>query len=530
MSLASIGSEAIAELRLPSILGSNMVLQQQLPVRIWGWANPGKEVSVDFAGQHKTTKADEKGAWKLELDAMPASAESRTLKVSAKGEGKTVELTNVLVGEVWICSGQSNMAMGFGKLKSRFAADFTESFPTMRVTTLPLLAAYRPKEDFPALSWVICDTNRIGQMSAVAFYFGRDLQRHLKVPIGLIVASVGGTPIEPWTPRSCFEADTETKPVLDTWEQELDAIPGVRDGFDEAHKNWLKTCQDYATGPYAQWKKASDEAKAAGKTAPPPPPDPNTGPLCYRTPTVIYNAMIAPLTSLTMRGVAWYQGESGSGTGNPEIYRKLFTAMIPAWRQAWNRGDFPFLIVQLPYITAANTDPNERAEVATSREGQRRAAAANPNTALVVTIDTGDDNDLHPANKNVVGARLALAARARAYGEKIAWSGPLVKSIDKLDGKVRVSFDLVGGGLVAKGDDGNLSDKAIIKGFALAGGDGKYFWANATIAGDTVLLHCAEVTKPVMVHYGYANHPVCTLFNRDGLPATPFEMKLATPK
>jgi sialate O-acetylesterase len=525
LALTCLAVSALAEMRMAGIFGDNMVLQRDMPARVWGWVEPGEEVAVDFAGQHKTAKADAQGAWRVALDAMPASNEPRTLTVVSAGvAGKTIALTNVLVGEVWVGSGQSNMGGGMSSLRTVAPADFTVAFPNMRFCTLSFLGAYRPKEDIAPLQWKACETNNIDYVSAPAFYFGRDLHRHLKVPIGLVIASIGGTPIEPWTPREVFEADPETRAVLSRWETQLtNAYPDAREKYDEYHAKWLQSTVDYYQKIYLPWQKDVAAAKAAGKAPPVLPPDPNRPPFNYHGPTTVYNGMIAPLTSLTVRGVIWYQGESGSGTGNPEIYRKLFTGMIPAWRQAWKLGDFPFLIVQLPYITPANTDPNERAEVATSREGQRMASAANPNTALAITIDTGDDTNLHPSNKDVVGARLALGARALAYGEKIVYCGPLVQAVEAAAGGVRVRFAHVGGGLASRGADGKLSDRASLKGFAMAGADGKYVWADATIAGDTVVLRSDEIPQPVSVRYGWANHPVCTLFNREGLPASPFQ-------
>ena len=528
--LLAITCPSFAGLRLPSILGPNMVLQQQLPARIWGWSTPGDEVAVDFADQHKTGKADAQGAWQLTLDPMPASAEPRTLKVTSKSGEKTIELKNVLVGEVWVCAGQSNMGTAMSSFADIPPADLAESFPNLRYATLRLLSAFEPKVDTPATSWAACEKEQIGYVSATAFYFGRDLHRHLKVPVGLVVASIGGTPIESWTPRDVFERDDETHAVLEKWEKLLiDTHPDAIQNYDEYHQKWFQSTLD-AYQAYLIWQKETAAAKAAGKEPPPQPVDVNRPPFNYWGPTTVYNGMIAPLSGLTIRGVIWYQGESGSSTGSLEINRKLFNGMIPAWRNAWGLGDFPFLVVQLPYINRTATDPNERGDWAGFRELQRLACAANPNAISVVTVDTGDDTNLHPSNKDVVGSRLALAARASAYGEKIVYIGPLVHSAELAGGDVRVRFKQIGSGLVSKSDDGKLGDSAPVKGFALAGADGKFAWVDATISGDTVILNSDKITSPLVVRYGFADHPVCTLFNREGLPASPFEIKLTASK
>ncbi len=529
---ALISSAQAAELRLAGIYGPNMVLQQQLPARVHGWANPGDEVSVDFAGQHKTATADAQGTWKLELDAMPASSDARTLKVSSKGDTKGIELANVLVGEVWVCSGQSNMGGAMSSLRAGAPADFAEAFPNIRYCTVPLLGAYRPKEDVASIQWRACDLANIDFVSAPAFYFARDLYRHLKVPIGLIVSANGGTAVECWLPRAAFDVDDETRAVLAQWEKQLDAVPDARDKYDEYYQKGVKANQDYYYKSYLPWTKEVEAAKAAGKTPPPQPPDSSdVPPFNFRVPNSLYNGMIQPLTFVTIRGAIWYQGENGSVT--IDAFRKMTASMIIQWRKNWGLGDFPFLIVQLPYYQSLLKDPNgekPNKSWAPKREAQRAAAAAVPNVGLAVTLDTGDDNNLHPSNKDVVGARLALLARAMAYGEKVVCSGPVGKTAEAADGKIEVSFDQVGGGLVSKGEDGKLSDKAPVKGFALAGADGKYAWADAIIAGNAVLLSCDKVPAPASVRYAWASHPPCSLYNREGLPAGPFEMKVAPAK
>lgn len=521
-----------ADLAVGGVFGSNMVLQQQRPARIHGVSAAGDEVTVAFAGQRKTATADAKGAWKLELDAMPASAEGRTLTVTSKAGGKPVELTNVLVGEVWVCSGQSNMGGAMSSLKPVFPADFTEAFPNIRFCSVPLRGAYQPKEDLAPLPWRDCAIANIDYCSAPAFYFGRDLYRRLNVPIGLIVSSNGGTAVECWLPKAAFNVDDETRAVLAKWESQLDAVPNSRETYDERFVQFMQACQDYYVKIYLPWTKEVAAAKAAGQTPPRQPPEPHDAPpFNFRVPNSLYNGMIHPLTSVTIRGVIWYQGENGSIT--IDAFRKMTASMIVEWRKNWGLGDFPFLMVQLPYYQALLKDPNaerQNKSWAPKREAQRAAAAAVPNVGLAVTLDTGSDTDLHPSNKNVVGARLALLARAMAYGEKIVCSGPVAKSVELADGKVRVRFDQIGGELVSKGEDGQLSEKAPVKGFALAGADGKFAWAEAMIDGDSVLVSCGQTAAPTVLRYAWATHPPCSLYNREGLPAGPFQMSLAPAK
>jgi sialate O-acetylesterase len=538
----SLAAHAAGELRLASVLGSNMVLQQQMPARVWGWSAPGDEVSVEFAGQKKAATADAKGAWKVLLDPMPASDQPRTLRVSSKADAKGLELANVLVGEVWVCSGQSNMGGAMDSYKANDPAAFAEPLPAIRYCTTPYRGDYDPQADYARapgarpVQWKTCDPENIRFVSATAFYFGRELHRHLKVPVGLVVAALGGTPIEAWSPRPAFEVNDETRAVLTDWEKRLVAAwPDAKENFQQRQNDWLKLTEEYAspTGPYGKWWASVVAANAAGKPPPPMPKDlpqdPNNTPATvhYRAPTSLYNGMIAPLTPMAIRGVIWYQGEGNSCTGNLDVFGKMTASMIREWRKAWGLGDFPFLMVQLPWLTAANTDPNEPADWQRTRDEQRRAAAAVPNAIAVVTFDTGHDTDTHPANKPVVGYRLGLAARALAYGEKLVFRGPEPDSARRTGQGVEVRFGQAGGGLVIKGVDGALSDKAPVKGFAVAGPDGKFHWAEAALDGPRVLLKCEAVPAPERVRYGWANHPVCNLFNREGLPAGPFEMKVA---
>lgn len=534
---------ASGEVRVASVLGSNMVLQQQMPVRVWGWSAPNDEVSVDFAGQKKSAKADAKGAWQVLLDAMPASAESRVLKVSSKDDPKGVELANVLVGEVWVCSGQSNMGGAMDSYQKADPSAFTQALPTIRYCVTPYRGDFHPQADYApspgarSLQWKACDVENIRFVSATAFYFGRELQRHLKVPVGLVVAALGGTPVEAWSPRPAFEVNDETRAILMDWEKRLVAAwPDARENFQQRQRDWLKLTEEYAapSGPYGKWWASVVAANAAGKPPPPMPkdlpPDPNNtaATVHYRAPTTLYNGMIAPLTPLAIRGVIWYQGEGSSCTGNLDVFGRMTASMIREWRKAWGLGDFPFLMVQLPFYTAVNPDPNAPCDWQRTRDEQRRAAAAVPNSIAVVTFDTGHDADIHPANKDVVGYRLGLAARAMAYGEKLVYRGPEPESARKTAGGIEVGFGQVGGGLVVKGGEGAFSDKAPVKGFAVAGADGKFAWAEGVISGSDVVLKCDAVPSPERVRYGWANHPVCNLFNREGLPAGPFEVKIAT--
>lgn len=481
--LFATAASAMADVKLPAIFGDNMVLQRDAKVNIWGWAEPGEQVAVTVAGQKAAATAGADGKWSLQLEPLKVSREP--VEFTVAGKSNTIALKNVLVGDVWIGSGQSNMTMGVNGCNNWRAEVAAATQPEIRLFDVPRVAAISPQSDVAA-RWVECSPKTVGPFSAALYFCGRELHRKLNVPIALVHSSWGGTPIEAWTSRAGYESNDQLKPILANWDNAL-SIYDAR----------LKAAQ--ATQP---------EAKL------PSPAGPNR-------PTCLYNAMIAPLVPLTVRGVAWYQGESNAGRA--DLYRVQMPVMIADWRKAFGQ-QFPFIMVQLANYKARAAQPTD-SDWARLREAQSQTAAADPLTGIAVIIDVGDATNIHPTDKQTVGARLALQARKIAYGEKdLVADGPTFKSM-KLEGeKVRVTFDNVGGGLEARQrtDVPPFDGPVPLRGFAIAGEDHKFVWAEARIDGGDVIVTSSEVAKPVAVRYGWADNPDCNLYNKEGLPASPF--------
>ncbi|MDB6022497.1 MAG: Sialic acid-specific 9-O-acetylesterase [Pedosphaera sp.] len=472
-----------ADVRLPSLFSDNMVLQQGMKVAVWGWADDGEEITVTFRGQKlKTTAKD--GKWMVQLNKLKAGGPD-TLTVAGKN---AVTLKNILVGEVWVCSGQSNMEFA---LKNSFEskADIDASAnPNIRLFHVQKLKADQPTNDVKA-TWQECNPETVPGFSAVGYYFGRDLQKARNVPVGLIESDWGGSPAEVWMKDEVLESNPRYKRE-------------ILDGYQSAMKNYEQASAAFET------EKA--EAKKSGATFSKKAP----GRPSWK-PTELYNGMIAPLVHYGIKGALWYQGESNAGRA--EQYRTLFPDMIRNWRSDWNEGDFTFLLVQLAPFMAIKDQPVESAW-AELREAQLLTTKVLPKTGMAVITDVGNPVNIHPTKKEPVGVRLALAARGIAYGEHIVYSGPIYKSMKVEGNKATLKFDNVGGGLIAR--DGDL------KGFAVCGEDKKFVWATATIEGSgrssRVVVSAPEVAHPIAVRYGWADCPVVNLWNKDGLPASPF--------
>jgi sialate O-acetylesterase len=499
LSLAGLLSApaARAEVRLPAIFGHNMVLQQNLPILVWGTAEPGEKVRVTFAGETAAVEANPEGRWKATLPPMKAGAAPGALTVAGTN---TVVFTNVVVGEVWLCSGQSNMAFT-GANDSEAGTEMpAANWPSIRLFTVHLLdeASERPRDNVDG-SWTPCTPPAMGSFSAVGYFFGRDLHRALNVPIGLINASRGGTPAEGWTRRARMESDPELRESIVLYEKRTNDVEGEKRKFDAV---------------IAKWEREAKEAKTAGRPEPHRPrwvaPADAPG-----RPGNLWNGMVAPLIPFAIRGVTWYQGEANASRA--DRYARLFPALIQDWRAQWSQGDFPFLFVQLPRLYAREPLPNDHFW-ARLREAQLKTLQVT-NTGMAVTIDLGPDDQvpvIHPPYKKEIGQRLALWALHDIYGKReIEPSGPLYDRMTVEGDKVRVSFRSLGGGLVSRAADG-------VKGFALAGEDRRFVWAEARIDGDTVVVSSPEVKRPVAVRYGWAGNPSVSLFNRAGLPASPF--------
>ena len=636
MFFLSAGACALGDIKLPAIIGDNMVLQRGKVVPIWGWAEPGEEVmvSVSWHSMQWGVKAGADGKWMFRMKCPEAGG---PYEMTLKGKN-TITLKNIMAGEVWVCSGQSNMEWPTAAAANGTQEVAAADYPNIRLFTVKKKIADAPEADCVG-SWSQCSPQTVGGFSAVGYFFGRHLHKELDVPVGLINTSWGGTVAEAWTSggalekmpefkaavdriaaakadpegsmkkyreeleawqkkvelagaegKGCVEADFDDSgwaemelPVL--WEQgglanfdglvwfrkTVDVPEGLAGGeltlelgpIDDMDRTWVngvtvgghEAAGQWATprrykipsnvikagrnvivvrvldtggggGIYGKAEElklkaggAGGEISLAGKwrykvgydlrkmPAQPQPPRWANNP---NAPTALYNGMIAPLIPFGIQGAIWYQGESNAGRAYQ--YRELFPLMITNWRQDWNTGEFPFLFVQLANFMAVDPEPVESAW-AELREAQLMTLKL-ANTGMAVIIDIGEAADIHPRNKQDVGRRLGLWALARTYGRRVVYSGPLYKSMKIEGNRIVLSFDHVGGGLVAK--DGGL------KGFAVAGADGKFVWADAKIEGRTVVVSSDNVAEPAAVRYGWANNPVCNLYNSEGLPASPF--------
>jgi sialate O-acetylesterase len=488
---ASLSAQpAGAAVKPHGLIADGMVLQEGMKVPIWGTADDGEEVTVQFQKQElKTTARD--GKWMVRLDNLKAGG---PFEMTIAGKN-TLTLKNVLVGEVWVCSGQSNMWWTVALSADPEKNIKNSANPMIRLFTVPDRPAATPQHDVVG-KWEQCGPDTVKNFSAVAYFFGRDLQKARNVPVGLIHSSWGGTVAEAWTSRGALEAYPELR--------------GMADQFAMNLKNYPKALEAFKA-ELERHKAAVEQAKAEGKKPPPapkPPQDPAANP---NSPTALYNGKIAPLQPYAIRGAIWYQGESN--VGRAAQYQILFPALIKDWRDTWGEGDFPFLFVQLAQFRKIVKEPQESAW-AELCEAQLLTSLRVPNTAMAVITDVGDENDIHPKKKEPVGARLALAALALAHGEKIVYSGPVYDRMEVDGDKAILSFKSVGGGLMAK--DGPL------QGFTIAGADKKFVNAEAEIQGLEVVVRSPKVPKPVAVRYGWADCPVVNLWNKDGLPASPF--------
>jgi len=522
-----------ADVKLPGIFSDNMVLQRDLPVAIWGTAAPGEEVRVSASQTSASGKADANGAWQVKLPALEAGG--GPIEVVVVG-ANTITLKNVLVGDVWVCSGQSNMEWSVSNSDNPDAEIAAATHPQIRLFTVERSVAEKPMSDCKG-KWAETSPQSIRAFSAVGFYFGRQLHKDLNVPIGLINASVGGTPAESWTSRQGLEADASLHYLNAMADQAIAAYPAQLKAYEEALAGWQKEfdetkAQEDALRAEVESGKITEAAPEEPvelddkpKAAPAKPrrttkeitaakPRPPASPVhdTWR-PSGLYNAMIAPIVPLGIKGAIWYQGESNAGRA--QEYLGLMTALINDWRKAWGQGDFTFLIVQLANFTEAKDQPVE-SDWAELREAQFLTTQAIPNVGIATAIDVGDAADIHPRNKQEVGRRLALQAEKMAYGMKdVVASGPTYTSHKAEGDAIRLTFTDVGKGLVAK-------DGAALSGFQIAGADHKWVWGDATIDGQTVVVKSTSISTPVAVRYGWANNPPSTLYNQAGLPALPF--------
>ncbi len=467
-----------ADVRLHGLFSDNMVLQRGRPIPVWGWADDGEDVTVEFRGAKRSTTARQ-GRWKILLPVQKAGGPD-TLTVRGNN---VLSLTNVLVGEVWIASGQSNMEWPLRASRDATNAIATATHPHLRLFTVPKLKSQTPVDNVKS-AWVECTPETVPGFSAVAYYFGLDLHHALDVPLGLINTSWGGSPAEVWMSHETLAAHPRYLKEI------LQPAPGQWERFEQQQ---------------AAWQKETDDLKAQGQQ------QTKARPRAPWRPSELYNGMIAPLIPFAFRGAIWYQGESNAGRAHQ--YRTLFPDMISNWRRDWNQGDFTFLAVQLAPYMKIQPEPKESAW-AELREAQWLATRKLPNVGLAVITDVGEQDDIHPRKKQPVGARLALAARHLAYQQNIPWSGPQFSRLNVKNNQAFLSFSHVYGGLVSR--NGKLT------GFTVAGPDRKFVWANAHIDGRRVVVSSPDVPHPVAVRYGWADYPEVNLWNVEGLPATPF--------
>lgn len=642
-----------ADLRLPSILSDHMLLQSGMAVPIWGRADAGEEIAVEFAGQRKSTTADSDGKWLVKLDPLAASAVSRDVVVRSLTRSRSVKIADVIVGEVWAGGGQSNMEFDMKAITTAAAEIEASANPTLRqfhVQKSP--AAEIPADDVPGY-WTVARPGTTEDFIAAGYYFAKTIQRELKAPVGLIKVCWGGSKVEPWI----SPASLASNPELASAARNMDAMS---ERNKSAYREWLKQTQrdDRASGDLSRfisgtvskddgWVSAKDSGPVSDSALPqfgafwfrkevtltarqtgaaqvlqfgpsaqfdrvywnatlvgertvdshtglisvrhyliPPallkegvnqlavrifapaqPPGfswhPSVGttkmpggwmakaeyalppldaagkkivpPLTgqHVLPGRLFNGMVHPILPYAIRGVLWYQGESN--TGNAALYRTSLPLLIKDWRQQWQQGDFPFLYCQLANYGPKTDQPGE-SDWAELREAQTRTLAV-PNTGMAVLIDTGESEDVHPQTKQIAGERLATIALAKTYGRDVVHCGPMYTSM-KIEGSaIRLSFDHLGGGLVAKplpaiydvirksGKTAPLvrnSPHSQLEGFAICGADRKWAWADAKIDGDTVLVFAKEVPAPVAARYAWSDNPTCNLYNAANLPATPF--------
>ena len=471
-----------------------MVLQRDRAVPIWGKADPGETVTVGFRGQSKKTTAGKDGKWRLNLDSMSATATPSPLIISGKNK---IELKNILVGEVWLVAGQSNMQRLLSETANSDAAIAAADHPLIRLFNVSRAVAFK-RQSGPLASWQACSPQSIREFSAAGYYFGVELQKELNVPLGLINSSYGGSQAEAWTPVEYLLASADLRQCVERtkiWEEER---PKVKADYDEKMK---------------EWRSAVDKAKADGTRAPGQPAVPDAL-RDYRIAASIYDGMIAPLIPFAIRGALWYQGESNEGRA--QQYGILLPTMIKAWRERWGQGDFPFGIVQLPNYRVVKPEPSDEAW-SHLREAQRRTALTTSKTGLIVTIDVGEANDIHPKNKLDVGKRMCLWSLVEVYGRKMTGSGPMFRATKTTGSKIVLTFDEVGAGL-------KIHDGDKLTEFAIAGADHQWHWAEAKIVGkDRVEVWSEWVPNPLAVRYAFNNNPKHpNLTNESGLPASPF--------
>lgn len=493
--LFCVTTESPADVRLPRIFGDHMVLQRDLLIPVWGWADPGEQVSVTLGSDSVSTVANDAGKWMVKL---PAQQVGDPVTLTAKGKN-TITLTDVLLGEVWLCSGQSNMEWPVSRSNDFEQEKAAANYPKIRHIKIPKRPSGFPQDDVVA-EWTVCSPDTVGGYTAAGYFFGRKLHKDLDVPVGLVNSSWGGTRIEPWTPPCGFAKE----PALAAIFKQVELTNPANAAYKTTLSAYLKDLEVWAA-------KAKAGLKAETSLTPPPAYPAAIQPLTsHASPTTLYNGMIHPLVPYAMRGAIWYQGESNHREGM--LYYDKMKALIGGWRDVWNQGEFPFLYVQIAPYHYGSESPSI---LPVFWEAQNKSLEI-PNTGQVVIHDIGDLKDIHPKNKQDVGDRLALIALAKTYGQKeLVHSGPVFKSLKQEGAKLRVTFDHVGSGLISRdGKPLNL--------FEIIGKETDFVPAEAVIDGDAVVLSSPKVKEAVAMRFAWHKLAEPNLANKEGLPATPF--------
>lgn len=497
-----------ADVRLPKIFTDDMMLQRDRAVRVWGWADAGETVTVSLLGKTVASKTGENGEWSVEL---PSIKQGENLELTVTGKN-TIALKNLIVGDIWVCSGQSNMEMTLRGCLNDAEDINTADLAKIRRIKINHVVSGPEEQDAPTAGpWQVCTPQTAGAFTAAGFYFAREVLAKTGVPIGILDDNWGGTKIEPWTPPAGMELVPELRDAVTAREK---AVAAYRAQLP-MHLNEME-----------RWVAAARAALAKGAEAPAAPAPvvhPGGVPWCG-----MYNAMIHPVTNLPIKGVLWYQGGSNGTEG--ETYYDKMRALVGGWRKVWNQGEFPFYFVQLANYQNPNEDPAGGDGYAKVREAQAKALSI-PNTGMAVIIDTvplKESANIHPRNKYDVGMRLSRWALNRDYGMKdLVVSGPIYQTMKVEGDKIHLSFEHAGSGLMIGTKEGRAptveNKEGKLKCFAIAGADKKWVWAEAVIQQNTVIVSSPGIKEPVAVRYAFSGNPDgANLYNREGLPASPF--------
>lgn len=488
---------ASAQVKLPALFSDNMVLQRDTSCAVWGWAEAGETITISICHNTVITKADPNGKWMTKLPALKAGG---PFTMIVKGK-ETITIENVLIGDVWICGGQSNMEFQVADVFNRDKEIANAKYPAIRSINIPNKTSGKPKDDVVA-KWSVCSPDTVAGFTAVGYFFAREIHTEINIPIGLIDSDWGGTRIEPWTPPVGFAMVDSLKTISDEIE-----LAGML--YRTQVKKSLEDIEN--------WLPAARKAVANNTALPQAPEFPKHQLDDYWQPTGMYNAMIAPLVPYGIKGALWYQGEANLGEGM--VYYEKTKALIGGWRKVFGQGDFPFYFAQLAPYNYGSNNPNDPYRLPEIWEAQVKSLEI-PNTGMAVTTDLVDNiRDIHPKNKQDVGKRLALWALAKTYGQEgIIYSGPLYKSAKVDNGKIVISFDHVAKGLATL--DGKEPSH-----FEIAGADGKYVEAKAVLYGNSIIVSSDKVAVPVSARYGWHQEAMGNLCNSEKLPASPFRTK-----